>query len=103
MSERIEITICGYVDLRRTVAELVRADSGEFVGLVYEDSDGWKQEIPDHLLSEAVLSAAEHAKATLSEYVNRRGENVPDGLTRAGLSLWLMEKSDGTAMGRPIR
>jgi hypothetical protein len=39
------------------------------------------------------------AKVHLLEYVNRRGENQPEGLTAAGLSLWRMEKADGTALG----
>jgi hypothetical protein len=31
--------------------------------------------------------------------VNRRGENVPAAMTVGALSLWLMLKDDGTAMG----
>ena len=42
----------------------------------------------------------ENAKEVLSHYVNRRGDRVPSQLkTRGQLSLWLMEKDDGTMMG----
>lgn len=74
--------------------------------IVYEGPDGWAIEIvgdasrmPLRTLETAVRTAREGLEA----YVNRRGENPPPGLTPAGLSLWLMEKKDGTAMERPIK
>ena len=39
----------------------------------------------------------------LKPYVNRRGENPPSGLSVVGLSLWLMEKADCTALGVRIQ
>jgi hypothetical protein len=51
---------------------------------------------------EAVTGAIAAAQTGLIEYVNRRGNYVPSGLSGPGLSFWLMEKTDGTAMGTPI-
>jgi hypothetical protein len=42
------------------------------------------------------LCAVAHARERLSLYVNRRGANLPDGLSVAGFSFWLMQKSDET-------
>jgi hypothetical protein len=39
------------------------------------------------------------AKERLIHYVNRLGTDPPEGLTLGGLSLWLMQKDDGTAFG----
>jgi hypothetical protein len=44
-------------------------------------------------------TAIENAKESLSHYVNRRGENPPENATWGAISLWLMVKDDGTAMG----
>ncbi len=57
MSADIQITICGDVERERTVAELSHADSGNFIGLVYEDPDGWKEEIQERPLPEPVRAA----------------------------------------------
>jgi hypothetical protein len=84
------------------VAELSDADSGEFIGIVFEDPDGWREEIPHSLCCEAVRVAASLARETLTDYVNRTGRSAPVDLTDIGLSLWLMQKRDGTAMGRRI-
>jgi hypothetical protein len=73
---------------------------------VYETADGWKTEIFDDglagALGDGLTSALARAREVLSRYVNRRGENAPEGLSVAGPAFWLMEKDDGTAMGRPI-
>jgi hypothetical protein len=42
-------------------------------------------------------------KECLSHYINRLGNNPPQGLTPEGLSLWLMEKDDGTVLGLDLR
>ncbi len=97
MSSGIELTIMGDVELGRTVAELCEADSGSYIGSVYEELDGWKHDIPEEHLSPEILAAIEEAKCHLRLYVNRKGENAPPGLTAAGFSLWLLEKTDGTA------
>lgn len=39
------------------------------------------------------------AKVSLSHYINRMGTNPPQNLSVGGLSLWLMQKDDGTALG----
>ena len=96
-------TIFTNLDECRTECEI--SDGSSVVAVVYEGRDGW------HVDRLGIVSAEQHqdldasvaeAKKRLSRYVNRFGEDVPEGLTRAGLSLWLMQKDDGTAMGVPI-
>lgn len=92
------------VDDSVACAEILYQD--EFVASVYEKLDGWKIDLfqaPRGLDLEECLKAIALAKERLLEYVNRRGENPPEGLTAAGLSLRLSEKADGTAMGKNIR
>lgn len=103
------ISILGNVQDCRTEAEVscVSADgSYEEIATVFETADGWQVRIYDETLAgelgDVFDAAIERAKESLRDYVNRLGLNPPDGLTMAGLSLWLMEKSDGTAMGQPI-
>jgi hypothetical protein len=93
-------TIFTNLDESRTECEI--SDDSSVVAVVYEGHDGW------HVNSLRTLSADEReafdasmaeAKERLSHYVNRFGEDVPEGLTLGGLSLWLMQKDDGTAMG----
>jgi hypothetical protein len=99
----LSTTVFTNLDECRTECEV--SDKISVVAVVYEGRDGW------HVSRLRIVSADERqdfdaspaeAKERLSHYVNRFGENVPDGLTRAGLSLWLMQKDDGTAMGVPI-
>jgi hypothetical protein len=87
-------------------AEILYDD--KYVANVYERPDGWKIDLyhsPQGLDLEELLRAVAAAKEQLGEYVNRRGENPPEGLTAAALSLWLTEKADGTTladrMGKP--
>jgi hypothetical protein len=87
-------------------AEILYGD--EYVANVYEKPDGWKIDLyqsPRGLDLDELLRVVAAAKERLSGYVNRRGENRPEGLTAAGLSLWLTEKADGTTladrMGKP--
>jgi hypothetical protein len=84
----------------RTECEI--SDNSSVVAIVYEGRDGW------HVNGLRSISADESedfnanirdAKERLSHYVNRFGEDVPEELTLGGLSLWLMQKDDGTAMG----
>ena len=100
----MRLSILGNLQEVRTEVEI--SDSESELALVYDSPDGWVTEILNQQRAahkDAELnSAIEEAREALSHYVNRRGEDVPDGLTAAGLSLWLMEKDDGTAMGRPI-
>lgn len=106
---QLAITVLGNVSTRRTEAEIswrTQADE-ECVALVFETSSGWQVEVNNQLRVDALgtefEAAATNARKRLEEYVNRRGDNIPVGLTAAGLSLWLLEKRDGTAMGVPLR
>lgn len=93
--------IAANIERCRTEAE-VRDGGYNMVGLVYEDLDGWhKLSYGERTEESGKLEAAlGEAKQALSQYINRRGENPPQGLTVGVLALWLMQKSDGTAMGR---
>jgi hypothetical protein len=73
----------------------------EIVASVYERADGWKIDLyqsPRGLDLDECLRAIASAKERLREYPNRRGESPPEGLTAAGLSLWLTDKTDGTTL-----
>jgi hypothetical protein len=95
------IEICGDVARCRTSAEIYSSDT--LIAEVCDTDHGWQIEYTSQTgESDELTKAVEKAKNRLLQYVNRRGNNPPEGLTRAGLSLWLMEKSDGTAMGKPI-
>ena len=98
-----ETTIAANPDACRTEAEIAD-ESGNRVAIVYEDSEGWHTEICDDRIeptSTSFNALVENAKAVLSHYLNRRGNNLPSGLMTVGaLALWLMAKDDGTVMGQ---
>jgi hypothetical protein len=96
-------TICSNVDDCRTECEI--SDDTATVAVVYEDHDGWHIETFRDLRSEERKdfdASVAAAKQNLSRYVNRMGGNVPEGSTVGGISLWLMEKDDGSALGMPV-
>jgi len=99
---RYETAILGNPDTCRTEAEISN-EKGINVAKVYENSDGWHVEVLSDGFDQsedAFRGAVQNAKEKLSHYANRRGENVPSYVTSAGaLSLWLMTKDDGTAIG----
>ena len=104
-----KIRIFGNAGRCRTEAEILAGSADgplTEVATVFETADGWEiQCFDDRLINElgATFDAAvEEAKERLRHYVNRTGENAPEGLSTVGLSFWLMEKDDGTAMGKPI-
>jgi hypothetical protein len=101
------VTIVGNTAACRTEAEIyIPRDSGELIALVYETQKGWVVEQVEGapaVKSLTLQEAAESAKQLLGEYVNRTGKGAPTGVTGPGLSLWLMEKADGTSMGRRVR
>jgi hypothetical protein len=73
----------------------------EVIASVSERPDGWKIDLyqsPRGLDLGGLLGAIASAKERLGEYPNRRGVSPPEGLTAAGLSLWLTEKTDGSTL-----
>jgi hypothetical protein len=99
------VTIIGNVERCRTEAEISASEGGVFA-VVYETSDGWHIDILVAQLNQAATdfqAAIENAKESLSPYVNRRGENPPENTSWGALSLWLMVKDDGSAMGMNIK
>jgi len=106
MPEEFRILILGNTESCRTEAEVyVPQHSDDPIALVYESPNGWAvEQLEDahSVRSAALQKGIEAAKQSLGQYVNRTGQGAPAGLTVAGLSLWLMEKADGTAMGRRV-
>jgi len=106
MSEQFRIMILGNTVDGRTEAEVyIPQDSADPVALVYEAEDGWVVENLEnavHVTAPSLQPAIASAKQSLGQYVNRTGKGAPAGLTGPGLSLWLLEKADGTAMGRRV-
>lgn len=99
----IELTVTGAPSDGFTAVELVRGD--EFIGRVFELEAGWYVELrkPEKLLEAEVVQAVIAAKQCLLLYVNRKGDGIPEGLSVAGASLWLMQRSDGKgfSIGEP--
>ena len=94
------IQVVGVVDDGYTSAEVYYGDA--LVAVVYELATGWKVDLIEAARGMdfgEFIKTLHRAQTLLGEFVNRRGENPPEGLTRAGFSLWLMEKADGAAMG----
>jgi hypothetical protein len=106
LAENFRISVLGNTATCRTEAEVyVPRNSDDPIALVYETEEGWVvEQLEDSQSSESTTlqEAVESAKRSLGQYVNRTGKGAPVGLTAAGLSLWLMMKADGTAMGRRI-
>lgn len=89
----------------RTEAE-ISDESGNVVALVYENDHGWEIKLFREIQPEEVKdfdAVVSKAKDDLSHYVNRKGINPPEDLTAGGMSLWLMEKDDGTVLGLDLR
>jgi hypothetical protein len=99
-----ETIILGNPESCRTEAGIAD-ESGNRVAIVYEGADGWHTEVLGPWLEQPPTNFGaliESAKEVLSHYVNRRGDNVPCGLSVGALSLWLIVKDDGTAMGKKL-
>jgi hypothetical protein len=111
VSAAYQIDFLGNVADCRTEAEvsLRHAPSGTdpLCALVYENESGpvveWFGVKKESDARPGLTDAVNDAKQGLLAYVNRRGENPPEGLTRAALSQWLLEKADGTAPGVTLR
>jgi hypothetical protein len=106
LNAEFRVTVIGNVQSCRTEAEVyLSADADAPFALVYESRSGWMVDVLDGTLGYSLtllVDALAAARAKLEQFVNRRGENPPAGLTNPGLSLWLLKRTDGTAMGRPI-
>jgi hypothetical protein len=110
VSDTFKINFLGSVSNCRTEAEVslrhAPSNTDPLCAVVYESELGpaveWFGSAVESK-SPALTAAVEDAKLALLNYVNRRGLNPPEGLTRAGLSMWLLEKRDGTAIGAPLR
>jgi hypothetical protein len=100
LTDVFSTVVLGNVDECRAECEI--SDDGQTVAVVYENDQGWHvqalRSIGDEERSAFNASVAE-AKQTLSHYVNRLGANPPKDITVSGLSLWLMERDDGTVLG----
>ena len=111
MSGAFRIDYLGNVADCRTEAEVSQRHSPSgtdpLCAVVYENEQGpvveWFGVAKSSATPVGLAEAVEDAKRGLAVYINRRGINPPEGLTRAGLSLWLLEKADGTAMGLSLR
>jgi hypothetical protein len=111
VSARFRIQYFGNTRACRTEAEIidsaVRDGSDATCAVVYESPTEMATELLP--LGGTVKDLAEFqdalksARTGLLRYVNRRGRHPPLGLSVAGLSLWLMEKDGGTAMGAKMR
>jgi hypothetical protein len=97
----LTVLVVGNIDDCRTEVEISNG-SGDLVAILYEGLDRWHMERLGGAWEEVPQGVVDEAEARLRLYVNRTGANSPTGLTRAGLSLWLMTKDDGTAMGLPV-
>src|SRR5579862_7283346 len=102
------IQYCGNLDACRTEARISRRSAQAddvLIALVYDTPQGavvdyFGQASRDPAVPGLDAAVAE-ARAELHHYINRRGENPPQGITRPGLSLWLTERDDETVIGLP--
>jgi hypothetical protein len=99
----------GNLEACRTEARILRpsAQSSDApVAVVYETAEGFVVKYPGAGAPERALpgleAAVAEARAELLHYINRKGETRPPGITRPGLSVWLMERDDETVMGLPL-
>jgi hypothetical protein len=108
MTHTFSIEFCANVGSCRTEAKILgpsAPSSDAVVALVYETSEGFVVTCFGSALANPALpgldAAIAEARKELLHYINRRGDKRPEGITRAGLSLWLTERDDETVIGRP--
>ena len=90
-------TIVGNPDDGFTSAQ-IEDENGVYKGRVFELEDGWYVHVdePEQLRDLELVDAIVVAKSNLLHYVNRKGADFSQGeWTRAGVSLWLMQRDDG--------
>jgi hypothetical protein len=109
VSQPFTVQFFGNVEACRTEARILPTSaqpSDAPVAVVYETSQGVVVSYPGAGVSKpgppGLDAAIAEARAELLHYINRRGEPRPQGITRAGLSVWLMERDDETVMGLPL-
>ena len=95
------VTVTGNPDDGFTSAEI--EIDGDYLGRVFELTDGWYVNLaePERLRDAECVAAVLAAKAALLPYVNRRGFEVPEGMTRGAVSLLLMQREDGKGFTLP--
>jgi hypothetical protein len=103
------VQYCGNLEACRTEARILQPlaqPSDAPVAVVYETAQGFVVSYPGAGVPQPprpeLEAAVEEARSELLHYINRRGEPRPQGITRAGLSVWLMERDDETVMGMPL-
>lgn len=72
------------------------------MAIVYESREGWHVNLLRPIGNDelaAFNAGVDAAKQNLSHYVNRLGSDPPEEITTGALSLWLMQKDDGTVLG----
>lgn len=81
-----------------TSAEIYKTDDLEdYMGRVFELSDGWYVQTDDlaTLNDSAFVKTILEVKDELIHYINRKGTEFPEDVSRAAISLWLMQRDDG--------
>jgi hypothetical protein len=104
MRHGFTIQYAGNLEACRTEARILQASA--VVAVVYDTAQGFVVDSPGPAASKAsapgLEAAIAEARRELLHYINRRGENRPQGITRPGLSLWLTERDDETVVGLPL-
>jgi len=110
MTHSFTVQFSGNLDACRTEARVLRPSArpdDALVALVYETPKGFVVDYFGAAAANPALpgldAAIAEARSELLHYINRRGENRPQGITRPGLSLWLTERDDETVMGIPLK
>jgi hypothetical protein len=109
MTHGYSIQFCGNIEACRTEARIfspAAKPDGALVAIVYESARGFVVSYFGTAMSNRALpgldAAVVEARGELRHYINRKGENRPEGITRPGLALWLTERDDETVIGRPV-
>ncbi|MBV8341815.1 MAG: hypothetical protein JO173_05475 [Gammaproteobacteria bacterium] len=109
MTHPFSIQYSGNLEACRTEARIAAPAGGTadaLIALVYDSPQGFVVSYFGPALGNRALpgleAAVAEAQSELCHYINRRGDNRPAGITRAGLSLWLTERDDETVMGLPL-
>ncbi|MGB6604553.1 MAG: hypothetical protein WA747_08455 [Steroidobacteraceae bacterium] len=109
MTHTFTVQYVGNLEACRTEARILRPSaqpSDTPVAVVYETAAGFVVSYPAAGAPERGLPGLEaaiaEARTELLHYINRTGEARPSGITRPGLTVWLMERDDETVMGLPL-